>query len=88
MEDGTKKGVTRQLLRKRPRSCHIILFLTFHWPELRHSLAGKCNFYSGVMFSAKVLGSIAVEREHVYQGAANSLCHRGLAVGLACKGEV
>lgn len=60
-----------------------------HWPELKHSMAAKCNLYSGTMLLAKVLGSIAVEvGEHVYQGTVSCLCNGGLAVGLACKGDV
>lgn len=86
---GQRRGLfPRQLLRKLPRSCHVILFLASSWLELRHSLAtGAVGSVIFILepFSAKVLGSVVVE---VYQGTASCLCHGGLAVGLAFQGEV
>lgn len=38
----------------------------------------------GPYFHPKILGSIAMELENVYQGTAGHLCHGGLVLGLAC----
>lgn len=95
MEGRVKKDIVYQaVLRKFSRHCHRTPFLTFHCPELRHSLparaAGKCDLYCGAIFSAKNLGFYCngSRRECASGHSQPSLPQRPCIGSLTCKGKV